>query len=282
MNKYLMNIIYLQMTIRRRKHYKKRKYTYRTIGGNTNNMFPSSWTSVKHVYYINLDHREDRLKEIHEQLEIMGISNVAERFSAIKIASKGALGCSLSHYLILQNAVKLKLPYVIILEDDIVFTKPAEFISQFNTFAKSNLAKKVDVLLFGASTYPPYQSFPEAACIKISVATTTTGYMVMQHYFNTLLRNFHDGICQFMINYNTKQFAIDEYWKRLHKAGNWYMLDPLTVVQRESYSDIRHATYDTSIRMLDKDASWWKPENERDEEYYKKYEPWRFLTKKTT
>ena len=44
------------------------------------------------------------------------------------------------------------------------------------------------------------------------------------------------------------------YWKRLQVTDNWFLITPLTVVQREGYSNIekRHTNYIKMMLDLDK------------------------------
>ena len=58
---------------------------------------------IKHAFYINLEHRKDRKEHVEEQLSKVGIN--ANRFNAIKMEN-GAIGCSMSHLKILQDAYK--------------------------------------------------------------------------------------------------------------------------------------------------------------------------------
>ena len=51
-------------------------------------------------------------------------------------------------------------------------------------------------------------------------------------------------------------YAIDKYWFRLQERDNWYLIIPLTVTQREDYSDIekRMTNYSRAMLDLDKEA----------------------------
>ena len=51
-------------------------------------------------------------------------------------------------------------------------------------------------------------------------------------------------------------FAIDKYWFRLQERDRWYLIIPLTVTQREDYSDIekRMTNYSRVMLDLDKEA----------------------------
>ena len=91
----------------------------------------NSIDDIKHAFYINLEHRVDRKNQVEEELKTLGIK--AERFNAIKMEN-GAIGCSMSHLKILQDAVNNNLDHVLIVEDDISFLKPEVFKTQINKF----------------------------------------------------------------------------------------------------------------------------------------------------
>lgn len=84
------------------------------------------------AYVINLPHRIDRRQHIIQELEKAGMplsANKVEIFSGIQPAqaknfpSIGTLGCFLSHFTILKQAKKDGLANVLIMEDDLFFTK---------------------------------------------------------------------------------------------------------------------------------------------------------------
>ena len=50
-------------------------------------------------------------------------------------------------------------------------------------------------------------------------------------------------------------YAIDKYWFQLQKKDKWYLIIPLSVTQREDYSDIEKRPTNYSNAMLDLDKS---------------------------
>jgi glycosyl transferase family 25 len=211
----------------------------------------NSIADIKHAFYINLDSRPDRKAHVEKQMSIIGIAT--ERFKAIKLPN-GALGCSMSHLKILETAKANKLPHVLIVEDDILFTDASLFIKQFNTFLETH--KTFDVVLISGNNLPPYKNIDDT-CVKVSQCQTTTGYLVKNHYFSTLINNYREGIKKLIENpSNHKIYAIDKYWFQLQKIHNWYLIIPLSVTQREDYSDIekRPTNYSRAMLDLDKEA----------------------------
>ena len=210
----------------------------------------------EHTIYINLEHRKDRLAHVQQELAKIGVPNGGTRFNAVKTAN-GAIGCTISHIKCLEQAKAQNLPQVFICEDDICFKDPELLLqnaAQFNAV----FGDAYDVLLIGGNNLPPYKQFGNF-CAQISNCQTTTGYIVKQHYYDTLINNFREGLKKLMENPTNKcEFAIDIYWKRLQTSNRWYIVLPLTVHQLEGYSDIEERDTDYRGLMLDMDKPWFK------------------------
>ena len=215
-------------------------------------------SDIKHAFYINLASRPDRKQHVEEQLKIMGIP--AQRFNAIKLAN-GALGCSLSHLKCLETAKENNWPHLLVVEDDIKFLDPNLFKTQLSKFLTNH--KGWDVIIVGGNNVPPYQKIDDT-CVKVSSCQTTTGYLVNGHYFDTLIENFRTGIKKLMENPQMHiLYAIDKYWFNIQKIHNWFLIIPLTVTQREDYSDIEKRATNYANVMTDLDKEW----------FYKKQQP---------
>ena len=205
-----------------------------------------SISDIKHAFYINLLSRPDRKNHVENQLLSIGIN--AERFNAIKMKN-GAIGCSMSHLKIIETAKKNNWDHVLIVEDDILFTKPTMFIEQFNKFLKKH--NDYDIVLIAGNNLPPYKTIDDT-CVKVTQCQTTTGYLVKNHYFDTLIKNYKEGLLNLMKDpINHRLFAIDKYWFNLQKKDKWYLITPLTVTQREDYSDIEKRPTNYTNVMLD-------------------------------
>jgi len=211
----------------------------------------NSISDIKHAFYINLESRPDRKQYVEEELKKIDIQ--AERFNAIKLTN-GALGCSISHLKCLEMAKANKWSHLLVVEDDIKFLDPYLFKTQINKFLSTH--NSWDVVLIGGNNIPPYEKIDDT-CIKVSSCQTTTGYLVNGHYFDTLIENFRDGIR--LLIQNPSQpilYAIDKYWFRLQKSDNWFLIIPLTVTQREDYSDIEKRPTNYTRVMTDLDKEW--------------------------
>ena len=216
----------------------------------------SNISDIKNAFYINLETRPDRKKHVEKQLNNIGIS--AQRFNAIKLPN-GALGCSMSHLKCLEIAKQNNWDSVLIIEDDIQFLDPTLFISQLNKFF--SLHQNWDVVLIAGNNVPPYETIDDT-CIRVSRCQTTTGYIVKKHYYNILIDNIRSSINHLIKDpTNAFLYAIDKYWFALQQKHNWYLIVPLTVTQREDYSDIEKKHTNYTHLMTDLDKEWLVKQN---------------------
>lgn len=211
----------------------------------------NSINDIKHAYYINLEHRTDRKEHIEDQLSKVGIN--ASRFNAIKMQN-GAVGCSMSHLKILQDAYANKYEHILIMEDDITFLDPDLFKNQFNKFLHIH-GNNWDVILLAGNNMPPYTPIDDT-CIKVSRCQTTTGYLVNGHYIRKLMDNVKMGLTHLISKPEQHRlYAIDKFWFALQNVDKWFLIIPPTIVQRPDYSDIekRHTNYQSLMTDLNKE-----------------------------
>lgn len=206
---------------------------------------------IKHALYINLDIRKDRKEHVEKQLKLIGVK--AERFNAIRLPN-GAIGCSMSHLKCIEMAKANKWPHLFLVEDDITFTKPSVFTKQLNKFLKNH--KDFDMCLLAGNNIPPYEKIDDS-CIQVHSCQTTTGYIIQSHYYDILINNYREGIKKLMGDpLNKTLYAIDRYWFHLQQTDKWYLITPLTVIQREDYSDIEQKQTNYSHLLTDMDKEW--------------------------
>ena len=203
---------------------------------------------IQHILYINLDHRTDRKCHIEKELAALGWLERSMRFPAVSLKN-GAAGCSMSHLKCLEIAKKEKWSHVLIVEDDLECLDVEFFQQQLNLFLRSGT--DWDVCLLAGNNMLPYLPHNEAS-IQVMNCQTTTAYLVQEHYYPTLMANIRQGI-QELLKYPERkvEFAIDKYWLRLQQADRWYLVVPLTLVQRKDYSDVEKKTTDYRRYMLD-------------------------------
>ena len=198
------------------------------------------------VVYINLERRTDRKIYVINELKKIGVKEPI-CFKAIELQN-GALGCSMSHLKCIENAKKNNYESVLICEDDIEFLNPEFFLTQLKQFLESNI--NWDVVLIAGNNMIPYTPINNN-CIKIHNCQTTTGYIVKKEYYDTLINNYKSGIQKLMKESTNNAYKIDKYWFSLQRQDNWYLIIPLSVVQKEDYSDIEKKITNFKKYMLD-------------------------------
>jgi GR25 family glycosyltransferase involved in LPS biosynthesis len=212
---------------------------------------------ITNIFYINLESRLDRKEHVEAQLNRVGFTKF-ERFNAIKMpagttsSSSGRIGCSMSHIKCLELAKERGYNHLFICEDDTLFTQPDLFKTQLNKFLSNKNAW--DVVLFAGNNLPPYERIDDS-CVSISRCQTTTAYLVNGAYFDKLISNMKEGVQKLMLEPdNHFHYSLDKYWFKLQLMDNWFLITPLTVVQREDYSDIeqRRTNYEQMMVDLDK------------------------------
>jgi GR25 family glycosyltransferase involved in LPS biosynthesis len=207
---------------------------------------------ITHVRYINLEHRTDRKEQVQNELRRIGWLEKSKRYNAVRLKD-GRAGCTLSHLRCLEEAREAKLSHLVIVEDDIQFLNPALFTEQLDKFLSSGV--DWDVILLAGNNLPPYVRVSDAA-VKVTQCQTTTGYIVNERYYDKLIDNIYNGM-KHLLNEPTKHFhyAIDKYWFNLQRTDRWFLITPLSVVQREGFSDIeqKNTNYVRAFIDLDKE-----------------------------
>jgi len=203
--------------------------------------------------YINLLSRTDRKDHVESELKKLGINNPA-RFNAIKMAN-GALGCSMSHLKCIELARENNYEYVFICEDDITFLNPTLFTMQLKMFLSKNMSW--DVILVAGNNMVPFEAV-DNTCIKVSNCQTTTGYIVKREYYDKLMENYKEGIQKQLREPTVPDYKIDKYWFKLQREDNWFLIIPLSVIQREDYSDIEKKNTNFGNYMLNYNKAYKK------------------------
>lgn len=205
------------------------------------------------VIFINLERRTDRKISVINELKKINVEDPI-CFKAIELQN-GALGCSMSHLKCLEIAKKNNYDYVVICEDDIEFLDPPLFLKQLKLFLDSSV--NWDVVLIAGNNMVPYLPINDN-CIKVMNCQTTTGYIVKKHYYDKLIDNFKTGIQKLIKEPSNNLYKIDKYWFSLQRDDNWYLIIPLSVVQKEDYSDIEKKVTNFKQYMLNYNKAYKK------------------------
>lgn len=188
------------------------------------------------IYYINLEHRTDRNKQILEQFEKYNITSF-ERVNAIR-TPKGCIGCSLSHIKTLETFIKSPHETCIVLEDDFEFTMSREDCANtFNRFFH-DMQDNWDIVMLSSNT-KQWDSF-NSYLVKCIRAFTTSGYMINKQFAKVLIENMKEGVNLLIHNTIPPLYALDVYWMKLQPVSRWYIFNPKMGKQSSGFSDIEN------------------------------------------
>jgi len=210
------------------------------------------------IFLINLDEREDRLKESINEFAKYDLKPKAFRFPAIKFNTRhpmaGRAGCFSSHRAIIQLAKDNGLKNVLVFEDDFMFLQNPKEVLQKNV----EFLSKNDWHLFylGQTTTSEVVEKPlEVVCdgvlrLRGGLATHTICYN--QSIYDVLLNEIPgpEGI----INWLMERESMDGFIMREIQPKNefkCYTTDPMLCIQRPSYSNIdnKFADYSENLKI---------------------------------
>ena len=197
---------------------------------------------ITHVVYINLDSREDRKKDMEDQLKVFNKEQIT-RVSAVKDNKYPYIGCLKSHRDVLTLAKEKAWDNVLILEDDVHWQNIDKSYSIFEELVN----KPYDVIMLGG-TFPKFDDHTK----KIFEAKAASAYLVKKSYYDTIINKINDILRYFdselysdkPINKEEsanihKKVAYDEaVYFPLQKADSWYLVYPPLMMQKNSFSDI--------------------------------------------
>jgi len=198
--------------------------------------------SVDIIYYINLDHREDRKKEFNKWVSESKFNGVIERIPAIYNKNKGYIGCTMSHIKALETFLNSSYETCIIYEDDY---HPCDIVNYWNNIGKIDKENiNFDVILLSYNDYNLEIADTKYDFLKKIIFTyTASGYLIRKSFAVILLDTFKEclSLCleeEKITNHNTERYCIDVYWMKLMNIYKFYCFYPRLGKQRESYSDI--------------------------------------------
>lgn len=186
--------------------------------------------NLGHLYdawIINLEHRMDRKKNISNEMEKLNFLN-PNYFKAIK-HTKGYLGCALSHLYLIFYANELKLPFIIIFEDDIIFMDIENFKHTVDTIVK------MDYQIFNGC--PSYWKLRRHIQDLKLYSTQTPIFALTNWAQSAATVIYHQNSYSKLMDYDFS-IAIDNYI-----AGNFFQTINIKnhlINQIKSLSDITH------------------------------------------
>lgn len=178
---------------------------------------------VEKVIYINSDDQIDKRQQIESELTKYFPSEIIIRFSAITNENH-VISSTKTHIAVLEMAIQEGWKNILIVEDYVVWSNFEEGYEKLENLIK----KPFDVIMLDCE-YPKY--LPE---FKVLSAQSCSSYIVKQHYYKKLLRNFKESLNGFLTTGNYAIYALDQYWKRIQPLDDWYCIIPSLMKQQET------------------------------------------------
>jgi GR25 family glycosyltransferase involved in LPS biosynthesis len=217
----------------------------------------SFFSKVDKIYYINLQHRQDRDDEFLSNFSSVDENRIF-RINAYYEKENGALGCLRSHILALETASKTdkkdkkdkKDEIVLICEDDF-YIKDIFYCNRMLDFA-FHVLPEWDVIMLAHNTHSSedteYETENNEKIIRIQHSATGSGYMLKTSYIPRLLEIFKNDYNKFLKTKEWKsEYCNDVSWVSLQQKDHWYAFVPTIAVQRKSYSDIQLGVVDYGV-----------------------------------
>jgi len=179
---------------------------------------------------INLPHRIDRYDHISSEIKKLAV----ETFEIVEGIIDETKTCFQSQKKCIQIAKERKLPYILVLEDDAIFTDNA----------KENLELAFDTLqmmqwdmFFLGANLQTLASRISNNVLKLNGAYAAHAYMVHERFYDTILNLPH--VCEMDVHYHD-----------LMSNHNIYMCDPMIAYQLPSHSDLQDGYRDYNQAMF--------------------------------
>lgn len=191
------------------------------------------------AYCVNLKERNDRFEQITKEIARVGLN--VEFFRVDRDPEGGALGCLRSHVALIKKAKELNLPYIFIIEDDVVFLDSIDNIPE--------PPPDWDMLYLGANIRAKYAT-PGEKKGKYSwcrgTFATTHCYAIKASLYDKVITEAEESGKEI-----DRFYSEDIHPKPEHRA---YLIYPIIANQTEGFSDIegRYVNYDF---MLSQEAT---------------------------
>jgi GR25 family glycosyltransferase involved in LPS biosynthesis len=221
----------------------------------------NSWlNNIEQIVYINLDNRIDRNVQMLNEFKRLNIPiSKFVRLSAVR-NQNGAIGCTLSHIKVIQMAIENKWKNVMVLEDDFNFIDNEKYINDSINYLYGDFTKiknDWEIVSLSRGARQDMNNIDDPYLYKAIAVSTTAGYIVNENFYDTLLKNYREGLMKLMKETNKEHYTLDAYWINLQPMSKWYVFNPSLGYQRESYSDIEGKTveylrYDKTIQFKEK------------------------------
>ena len=187
-------------------------------------------------FAINLAKRPDRLRDVLAMYAAVNVT-APTIVHGVPHEGCGALGCSLSWVLALEECINTNGTTCMIVEDDFMLAMNASVAgAQVDALFASDLQWDV-VMLSGRAL--KFNVTRYGFVRSIQDARTTSGFAITRAYAAVMRDNVLEGALWLNENCRDIKHMIDEHMNRLVDAGDmWYMFEPRLGFQKPSYSNI--------------------------------------------
>ena len=204
-------------------------------------------------YFINLDRRTDRLKQILGEFEKMAIP--FDKIIRIQAYDHkiGIFGCGKSHISAISHFIESGKNRCMIFEDDFEFTETREKVNEVLDYIFASGAEIDCLMLAGKNNCvcaldPTQQTYLQ----RIYFATCPSCYVLTKKYAPGLLHNLSEGTAKQEKWINAfgepeNAFNNDYYWIYEQMSNKYYFTVPKLGHQRDSPSDITGTSKPTMV-----------------------------------
>lgn len=193
------------------------------------------------VYYMNLDHREDRRKEIEQELDKWCVPTAKrQRIPGIYKPGFGILGCGLAHKKTIETFLESAHKTCLIFEDDFEFTTDIEYVNLLLNAVFEETVKFDCIMLAGCILRAEPTQYP--FLLKVLDVHTASAYLITKEFAPVLLESYTESTKLLEETYKERgekliSYHNDIWWKRYQPHFDWFILNPRIGDQRESFSD---------------------------------------------
>ena len=185
------------------------------------------------IFYINLDERIDRKRQIEKEFSRLSIRDYS-RIRATMDAN-GRLGCAISHLEALQTAKNSNSELVMICEDDCQFiASRLEIEGILGGFSNNDSA---DVLCLAYLTMDTTKPISRSFSITRNTQTMSC-YVLKSHMINPMIEVATESVRRCALDPTDYDAAIDQTWKKLQSKYNFVIPFKRFAIQKSSYSNI--------------------------------------------
>lgn len=194
-------------------------------------------------YFINLDRRTDRLKQIMSELDKMEIP-IEKTIRVQAFDHKiGILGCAKSHMQAVSHFIESGKERCMIFEDDFEFTETKEKVQKVLSGIFTGSVEFDCLLLAGENNCVFAEPIQNTCLQRLFFATSPSCYVLTKRYAPELLHNLSEGAAKQEKWINAfgepeNAFNNDYYWIYEQMSKRYFFTFPKLGRQRNSPSDI--------------------------------------------